>query len=265
MLAAALAVLLSELAAARSRGRPRSTRNRRRSCSTGRRPVPRWPSGSPRRTPTCSPTCRRRTRSRVWAHWRAEMARLNPVVYRIFVPWNEVQPRADAPPNLALAENGCVRDKGPCAPFAGLRDQLRALAARGWQGMIVLAGLPDWAVAHVPGCTRGASPIAGIPREDALPAYRHADRGRARARARRGRRRPLRQPVQRAQPPVLRSRRSGRAATRRRRRSPRAATRRSPAPRAQALADAPGDQELVLGETAGLPRADRARHRRARR
>ena len=24
----------------------------------------------------------------------------------------------------------CVRDKGPCAPFAGLRDQLRALAAR---------------------------------------------------------------------------------------------------------------------------------------
>ena len=55
----------------------------------------------------------------VWAHWRAAMARLNPVVYRIFVPWNEVQPRADAPPNLALAENGCVRDKGPCAPFAG--------------------------------------------------------------------------------------------------------------------------------------------------
>jgi hypothetical protein len=108
----------------------------------------------------------------VWARWRDQMARLDPLVYRIFVPWNEVQPRADAPPDLALAEHGCVRDKIPCAPFAGLQDQLRAVAATGRPAMIVLAGLPDWAVAHVAGCMRGASPIAGIPRDDALPAYR---------------------------------------------------------------------------------------------
>ena len=186
-----------------------------------------------------------------WPHWRAEMRRLHPVVYRIFVPWNEVQPRADAPPDLALAQNGCVRDKGPCASFAGLRDQLRALAARGWQGMIVLAGLPDWAVAHVPGCTRGASPVAGMPRPDALSAYRTLIADVLALARDEGADVRYVSPYNEPNHPYS-------LAPQRTRCDPSAPSLASrgyaPLARAaqQALDDAPGDQELVLGETAGF-------------
>jgi hypothetical protein len=65
----------------------------------------------------------------------------------------------------------------PCAPFAGLRDQLRALASRqkqgsGWAGMLVVTGMPPWAARDVSGCRRGATPTAAGPRPVALRAYR---------------------------------------------------------------------------------------------
>jgi hypothetical protein len=108
----------------------------------------------------------------VWGRWRAQLVRMNPVLYRVMVPWSGVQPRADRPPNFTLTDNGCVRDKGPCASFGGLRAEFRAIAARGGQALVVFVGLPAWAMAHVPGCTRGVSLTAGSPRPDALPAYR---------------------------------------------------------------------------------------------
>jgi hypothetical protein len=108
----------------------------------------------------------------VWTRWRAQLVRMNPVLYRVMVPWSGVQPRRDRPPDFATVDNGCVRDKGPCASFGGLRDEFRAIAARGAQAMVVFVGLPAWAMAHVPGCTRGVSPTAASPRDDVLPAYR---------------------------------------------------------------------------------------------
>jgi len=107
-----------------------------------------------------------------WARWREQLLRIRPTVYRIVVPWSSSQPDPSGPPVLAAPSAGCMRDKGPCAQLAGVRDQLRALAARQWQGMVVFTGMPAWAAARVPGCRRSTSSTAAGPRASALPAYR---------------------------------------------------------------------------------------------
>jgi hypothetical protein len=107
-----------------------------------------------------------------WARWRKQLLRIRPTVYRIVVAWSSSQPDPSGPPVLAALSGGCMRDKGPCAQLAGVRDQLRALAARGWQGMIVFTGMPPWAAARTPGCRRSTSSTAAGPRASALPAYR---------------------------------------------------------------------------------------------
>jgi hypothetical protein len=107
-----------------------------------------------------------------WRQWGDELARIRPAVYRVVVPWSSVQPRPAERPNLALPNGGCMRDKGPCAAFAGLQDQLRALATRGWAGMVVFTGMPPWAAAETAGCRRATVPTAGGPRAAALPAFR---------------------------------------------------------------------------------------------
>lgn len=108
----------------------------------------------------------------LWSRWRDELTRIRPVVYRIVVPWSSWQPRPSDRPALAVPSSGCMRDKQPCAGFAGLQDQLGALASRRWQGMIVITGMPRWAAASTPGCRRGSVVTAAGPRRAALPAYR---------------------------------------------------------------------------------------------
>lgn len=109
-----------------------------------------------------------------WTRWRDALTRVDPAVYRLLVVWYEVQPGADAPPNLAIPQTGCMRERPPCAEFAGVRDQLKALAARqregGWEGMVVVTGTPEWAAGEASGCP--GSRQTGRPRADALPAYR---------------------------------------------------------------------------------------------
>ncbi len=107
-----------------------------------------------------------------WGRWREQLVRMRPQLYRVMVPWSLVQPDPAKPPSFTTLDNGCVRDKGPCASFGGLRDEFRAIAARGARAMVVFVGLPAWAMAQPSGCTRGVSPTAGSPRPDALPAYR---------------------------------------------------------------------------------------------
>ncbi len=70
-----------------------------------------------------------------------------------------------------------MRDIQPCGPYAGVRDQLRALATRqaggGWEALVVIAGTPDWAARPPSGCERSSiTPANRLPRTDALPAYR---------------------------------------------------------------------------------------------
>ncbi|HET8757289.1 MAG TPA: hypothetical protein VFM58_14820, partial [Solirubrobacteraceae bacterium] len=80
-----------------------------------------------------------------WRRWRDALARIHPAVYRIVVPWAASQPDPAQPPALDVPSSGCMRDKPPCAGFANLRGQLQALASRGWQGMVVITGMPAWA------------------------------------------------------------------------------------------------------------------------
>ena len=91
-----------------------------------------------------------------WAPWRDELVRIQPELFRLVVEWNKLQPSPDAPANLALPNRGCMRDKPPCAPYNGLQDQLRALAARqredGWQALVVFTGTPEWAAVPPSGC-----------------------------------------------------------------------------------------------------------------
>ena len=81
------------------------------------------------------------------------------------------------PADLEVPQTGCSRDVKPCLEWFGVRAQLRALASRqregGWQALVVIAWTPEWAAAGAGGCERAGTPArARPPRVDALPAYR---------------------------------------------------------------------------------------------
>jgi hypothetical protein len=188
-----------------------------------------------------------------WARRRDQLARIRPALYRLVVNWVRVQPRADVPPNLARPETGCQRTVPPCAPYAGLRDQLQALASRqregGWAALVVFTGTPPWAAAPITGC-RGDAQL-GPPRADALGAYQQLIAGViALARAEGADLRyfsPWNEPNH---PYFMGPQRAVcDAASPSRAIAPYAALAR--AMRAELRAQ-PGDQELVLGETAGV-------------
>jgi len=109
--------------------------------------------------------------------WRDELLEMRPHLYRLQVDWADLASGPDAPLGLGRPRHGCMRDKGPCAPWGGLRDQLAALAARqregGWETVVAISGTPGWAARPPSGCERtGTQPRARPPRTDALPAYR---------------------------------------------------------------------------------------------
>ena len=70
-----------------------------------------------------------------------------------------------------------MRARGPCGAYDGLRDQLRALAARqregGWATLVVLSGTPEWAARPAGGCERAKTqPRSRPPRAGAgMAAY----------------------------------------------------------------------------------------------
>ena len=102
-----------------------------------------------------------------------------------------------------------MRAIGPCLGWAGVRDQLRALASRqregGWQALAVLTTTPDWAAAPAGGCERpGTRARNRPPRADALPAYRQLIVDVLAAAARGGRRPALLERLERAEPPRVR-------------------------------------------------------------
>lgn len=112
-----------------------------------------------------------------FGRWRDELARIRPSYYRLVVDWRALQPTPDARANLEVPQTGCLRALQPCLAWGGMRDQLRAIAARqqegGWEGVAVVTGTPDWAAQPAGGCERpGTEPRSRPPRTDALPAYR---------------------------------------------------------------------------------------------
>jgi hypothetical protein len=106
--------------------------------------------------------------------WRDRTVALRPQVFRLLVDWSQVQPAPGATPDLAALRDGCLRGRPPCAPYAGVRDLLRALAARrradgGWAVVMSVYGAPQWALEPVAGC-----PDGGRIRLDAYRAFLRA-------------------------------------------------------------------------------------------
>lgn len=100
-----------------------------------------------------------------FAPWRDKVAALHPRSLRILVDWSQVQPAPGAPPQWDNPETGCVRTVGPCAPFNGIRDELRAASAAGIVPVFVLYGTPSWAAtAPAAGCLpRGSTAFSRPP------------------------------------------------------------------------------------------------------
>jgi hypothetical protein len=111
------------------------------------------------------------------SRWRDALVAIRPAHYRLVVDWARLQPAAGTPADLDLTEAGCARRAGPCVPWAGVRDQLRALAGRqrdgGWEALVVVTDTPAWAAAPGAACAEGGGgPRSAAVRADALPAYR---------------------------------------------------------------------------------------------
>jgi hypothetical protein len=186
----------------------------------------------------------------------AELRALAPALYRLVVDWSLLQRDAGAPANFDAPETGCLRARRPCAPFAGMRERLRALAARqregGWERSWCPLWTPAWAAAPPRGCERDTvDPRARPPRADALGAYRALVRGLLRVAEAEGARLAYWAPWNEPNHPGFISPQRPRCDAE----APTAAA--APYGRIahalqRELAAAPGEQRLVLGETAGL-------------
>ena len=113
-----------------------------------------------------------------FAPWRAELTALHPAYLRLVLDWARLEPQAGSPPALDAPVDGCLRGIPPCGVYAGLRDELRAIASQqraggGFEPVIVIDGAPAWAAAPAGGCERpGTAPVSRPIRSAALAAYR---------------------------------------------------------------------------------------------
>jgi hypothetical protein len=192
-----------------------------------------------------------------FAPWRDRLLALKPSFLRLPVYWNRLQPRADRPADLALPADGCARGTPPCGDFAGLTDQLRAIASlqRAGAGVpaveVVISGVPDWAARPAAGCERtGAQPFSRPITGAGLAAYQALIAQIAQLAAQEGATLRFWSPWNEPNHPTFVSPQRARCS----------ATDPSLAPAvyaqiataAKAALDAlPGDQQLVLGEMAG--------------
>src|SRR4051794_22178906 len=108
---------------------------------------------------------------RPFARWRDLLTELHPRYLRLLVIWSQLQSRRDRPPDWAKPADGCLRDREPCAIFAGMRDQLRAAHAAGLEVVVDIFSTPPWAAGPRAGCERpGTPPTARMPDLDAYRA-----------------------------------------------------------------------------------------------
>jgi hypothetical protein len=191
-----------------------------------------------------------------WGRWRDALGAMRPAYYRLLVDWAAIQPSAAVPPDLAQYQGGCSRTVAPCLPYSGLTEQLQALASRqregGWQAEVVILNTPRWAAAPAGGCEKaGTQANARPPSQTGLAAYAQLVKAILATAQQTGAELRFWSAWNEPNLPAFLS--------------PQRATcdARSPslAPAAyagivrtlqQALAEVPGDHEIVLGETAGL-------------
>ncbi len=113
-----------------------------------------------------------------FAPWRAALTALRPAYLRLVLDWAALQPAAGRPPRLDAPVDGCLRGIPPCGAYAGLRDELRAIASQqrtvgGFVPVIVIDGAPSWAARPPGGCERAGTTALSRPiAPSALGAYR---------------------------------------------------------------------------------------------
>jgi hypothetical protein len=113
---------------------------------------------------------------------RRELTALHPTYLRLLVDWAALQPDPARPPALEAQVSGCARAVGPCGPYAGMRDELAAIASQqraaggldaGFHVVIDIFGVPAWAAQAPSGCERpGARPFSRPLRGAAIAGYR---------------------------------------------------------------------------------------------
>jgi len=84
---------------------------------------------------------------------------LRPRRVRLLLDWAALQPRRDRPADLRAPRDGCLRGLAPCAPYAGVGEQLEAAASLERHGhevevAVVVHGVPEWAARGPSGCER---------------------------------------------------------------------------------------------------------------
>ena len=127
-----------------------------------------------------SPSAARRTGGEPFQAARVELAALHPAYLRLIVDWAALQPRPNSPPALSLDVSGCARGVGPCGRYAGIRDELAAIASQqraaggaGFQVVVVILGAPSWAALAASGCEPAGTAAFSRPlRPTALADYR---------------------------------------------------------------------------------------------
>ncbi|MEA2295588.1 MAG: hypothetical protein QOE86_3227 [Solirubrobacteraceae bacterium] len=183
---------------------------------------------------------------------------IRPRYYRLVVDWAGITSPDGSNIDLAKPQSGCMRDKGPCASWAGIRAQLQALATVQKQdpgrliGMVVFTGTPANLTAPASGCERpDTQPRSRPPSDAAIPQYQAVVRAVIDEARRDGANVPYWSPWNEPNHPYFLS--PQRSACQNLSTTAAVAPYTLMANAMQAVLDQePGDQKLVLGETAGL-------------
>jgi hypothetical protein len=187
-----------------------------------------------------------------FARWQRELEAIDPAYVRLVIEWGDVGS------DLATADGGCMRAIPPCHGYAGFRAQVQALARvqrehpGHYVGMVVFTHTPPEHAAAPGGCERARTePRSRPPRGSAIPAYRALVRATVDEAARAGADVPYWSPWNEPNHPYFISPQRDRCDP--------GAPSRAVAPYRRlttamlgVLDEAPGEQRLVLGETAGL-------------
>jgi hypothetical protein len=113
---------------------------------------------------------------------RQQLTALHPRYVRLLVDWAALQPDPRRPPALAALVSGCARNISPCGAYAGIRDELAAIASQqravgnpagDFQVVLDVFGTPAWAARAPSGCNAAsASAFSRTPSEVAIAGYR---------------------------------------------------------------------------------------------
>jgi hypothetical protein len=112
---------------------------------------------------------------------RAELTALHPRYLRLLVDWAALQPDPGRPAALSAPVSGCARQVGPCGPYAGIAEELAAIASQqrsagsgeDFRVVIDIFGVPAWAALPGAGCERPGTTAFSRPlRPAALADYR---------------------------------------------------------------------------------------------